>query len=138
MTFRVLVVDDHPMMRGALRTALELLAEDVIVAPAGSLQDAFRQLATQPLPDLVLLDLNLPDACGTATIGTPCHRPSEQPPIPAWVTNACARPSTESCGTQRCTVVLAGTGPSAARSVCAPTCTTISRSRSPKAAKQSR
>jgi DNA-binding NarL/FixJ family response regulator len=70
MAFRVLVVDDHPMMRGALRTALELLAEDVVVVPAGSLQDAFRQLATtQPLPDLVLLDLNLPDACGTATIG---------------------------------------------------------------------
>ena len=69
MTFRVLVVDDHPMMRGALRTALELLGEDVVVVPAGSLQDAFRQLAAQPLPDLVLLDLNLPDACGTATIG---------------------------------------------------------------------
>ena len=36
---------------------------------AGSLQDAFRQFATQAQPDLVLLDLNLPDACGTATIG---------------------------------------------------------------------
>jgi DNA-binding NarL/FixJ family response regulator len=69
MTIKVLVVDDHPMMRGALRTALETLTEDVMVAPAGSLQDAFRQLATQPQPDLVLLDLNLPDACGTATIG---------------------------------------------------------------------
>jgi len=57
------------MMRGALRTALELLSEDVVVVPAGSLQEAFRQLSTQPLPDLVLLDLNLPDACGTATIG---------------------------------------------------------------------
>ena len=69
MAFKVLVVDDHPMMRGAFRTALETLAEDVIVTLAGSLQDAFRQLATQPQPDLVLLDLNLPDACGTATIG---------------------------------------------------------------------
>lgn len=69
MTVKVLVVDDHPMMRGALRTALETLTEDVMVALAGSLQDAFRQLATQPQPDLVLLDLNLPDACGTATIG---------------------------------------------------------------------
>lgn len=69
MTLRVLVVDDHPMMRGALRTALETFSEDVIVTPAGSLQDAFRQLATQAQPDLVLLDLNLPDACGTATIG---------------------------------------------------------------------
>jgi DNA-binding NarL/FixJ family response regulator len=69
MTVKVLVVDDHPMMRGALRTALETLTEDVIVVLAGSLQDAFRQLATQAQPDLVLLDLNLPDACGTATIG---------------------------------------------------------------------
>jgi DNA-binding NarL/FixJ family response regulator len=69
MTVRVLVVDDHPMMRGALRTALETLTEDVTVMLAGSLQDAFRQLATHAQPDLVLLDLNLPDACGTATIG---------------------------------------------------------------------
>jgi DNA-binding NarL/FixJ family response regulator len=69
MTVKVLVVDDHPMMRGALRTALETLTEDVVVVLAGSLQDAFRQLAAQAQPDLVLLDLNLPDACGTATIG---------------------------------------------------------------------
>lgn len=69
MTVRVLVVDDHPMMRGALRTALETLTEDVTVVLAGSLQDAFRQLANHAQPDLVLLDLNLPDACGTATIG---------------------------------------------------------------------
>ena len=69
MTLKVLVVDDHPMMRGALRTALETLSEDVVVVMAGSLQDAFRQLAAQAQPDLVLLDLNLPDACGTATIG---------------------------------------------------------------------
>lgn len=69
MTVKVLVVDDHPMMRGAFRTALETLTEDVNVTLAGSLEDAFRQLAAHPQPDLVLLDLNLPDACGTATIG---------------------------------------------------------------------
>ena len=74
MTVKVLVVDDHPMMRGAFRTALETLSEDVTVVLAGSLQDAFRQLATQAQPDLVLLDLNLPDACGTATIGAFRHR----------------------------------------------------------------
>jgi DNA-binding NarL/FixJ family response regulator len=69
MTVKVLVVDDHPLVRGALRTALETLTEDVVVVLAGSLQDAFRHLASQSQPDLVLLDLNLPDACGTATIG---------------------------------------------------------------------
>ena len=64
MTVKVLVVDDHPMMRGALRTALEILTEDVVVVLAGSLQDAFRQLATQPQPDLVLLDLVMPGMSG--------------------------------------------------------------------------
>ncbi len=69
MGFSVLIVDDHPMMRGALRSAIETMAEDVAVVLAGSLADAFRHLDGNKPPELVLLDLNLPDACGTATIG---------------------------------------------------------------------
>ncbi|MGE0798514.1 MAG: response regulator [Lautropia sp.] len=65
----ILVIDDHPMMRGALRSALEMMTEDVIVIVAGALEDAFRLLDRHRPPELVLLDLNLPDACGIATIG---------------------------------------------------------------------
>lgn len=70
---RVLVVDDHPLMRNAMRSALETLMDAVSIDFAGSLEDAFRQsnIAEQ---DLVLLDLNLPDARGSATIGAYCHR----------------------------------------------------------------
>ncbi len=70
---RVLVVDDHPLMRQAMRTAIESCMDVVDVDFAGSLEDALR-LSRGGDQDLVLLDLNLPDASGTATIGAYCHR----------------------------------------------------------------
>lgn len=70
---RVLVVDDHPLMRNAMRSALETFMDSVEIDFAGTLEDAFRQ-STAADQDLVLLDLNLPDARGTATIGAYCHR----------------------------------------------------------------
>lgn len=70
---RVLVVDDHPLMRNAMRSALETLMDTVEIDFAGSLEDAFRQSSATD-QDLVLLDLNLPDARGSATIGAYCHR----------------------------------------------------------------
>lgn len=70
---RVLVVDDHPLMRNAMRSALEALMDSVEIDFAGSLEDAFRQSQAAD-QDLVLLDLNLPDARGSATIGAYCHR----------------------------------------------------------------
>ncbi|MET0508919.1 MAG: response regulator transcription factor, partial [Burkholderiaceae bacterium] len=70
---RILVVDDHPLMRNAIRTALETLMDAVEIEFAGSLEDAFR-LSRGAEQDLVLLDLNLPDAHGSATIGAYCHR----------------------------------------------------------------
>lgn len=70
---RVLVVDDHPLMRSAMRSALETLMDTVSIDFAGSLEDAFRQ-SSSTVQDLVLLDLNLPDARGSATVGAYCHR----------------------------------------------------------------
>ena len=70
---RVLVVDDHPLIRNAMRSALETMMETVSIDFAGSLEDAFRQSSASD-QDLVLLDLNLPDARGSATIGAYCHR----------------------------------------------------------------
>lgn len=68
MTQSVLLVDDHPIVRGAIRSLIESISEDVHVWVAGSLADAFQHLSTQPAPDIAIVDLGLPDACGTATI----------------------------------------------------------------------
>ena len=63
--------------------------------------------------------------CGTTSIGTPAYMASLTLFIPPWVTNSAARASTSSCGTERRTSTLAGSGPSAAGSVCPVETTTV-------------
>jgi two-component system response regulator DevR len=58
---RVLLVDDHAIVRQGLRSILELQPEISVVAEAGSPERAIEQLE-QARPDLVLLDLKLGDA----------------------------------------------------------------------------
>ena len=65
---KVLVVDDHPLIREALRNVLaELDAQSELLESADS-AGALRTAATHPDIDLVLLDLNLPDAQGFTTL----------------------------------------------------------------------
>jgi DNA-binding NarL/FixJ family response regulator len=62
---RVLIVDDHPMVREGLRSMLGDVVE--IVAEAGTGADALT-LARARTPDLVLLDLELPDVDGLTVL----------------------------------------------------------------------
>ncbi len=63
---RVLLVDDHPMVREGLRGMLE--AADVeVVAEAGTGEEALRAAAAHA-PDVVLLDLELPDLDGLTVL----------------------------------------------------------------------
>lgn len=64
MSQRFLVVDDHPLMREAIRSTLAMLAPDSEVAAAASLSEAITLLGADPPIDLTLLDLRLPDAQG--------------------------------------------------------------------------
>ena len=65
---KVLVVDDHPLIREALRNVLaELDAKCELLESADS-AGALRIVAARPDIDLVLLDLNLPDAEGFTTL----------------------------------------------------------------------
>lgn len=64
---RILLVDDHPMMRRGLRDLLELEADLQPVGEAGSGPDALR-LAEELEPDLILLDLNMPGMDGLETL----------------------------------------------------------------------
>ena len=61
MAHRILVVDDEPQIRRALRAALQ--AEGYAVELAGSGGEALDRVAADP-PELVILDLGLPDMDG--------------------------------------------------------------------------
>jgi len=63
---RVLLVDDHPMVREGLRSMLTDDAID-IVAEAGTAAEAIR-LTIEAAPDVVLLDMELPDLDGLSTL----------------------------------------------------------------------
>jgi DNA-binding NarL/FixJ family response regulator len=56
---RILIVDDHPVMRGGIRACLHDLDAAIGFVEAADLQEAVRAAKTEPA-DLVLLDLALP------------------------------------------------------------------------------
>jgi DNA-binding NarL/FixJ family response regulator len=63
---RVLIVDDHPMVREGVRRMLEPAGVQ-IAGEAGTGEDALRMAAALE-PDVVLLDLELPDLDGLAVL----------------------------------------------------------------------
>lgn len=64
---RVIIVDDHPVVRVGLRTMLESDDRIAVVALAGSAQEAFREVE-RTLPDVVLMDLRMPEIDGIEAI----------------------------------------------------------------------
>jgi two-component system response regulator DevR len=62
-SIRVLLVDDSPLIRLGLRSALEDYPDITIVAEAGTATDGIAAVAKFK-PDIVLLDLHLPDKPG--------------------------------------------------------------------------
>ena len=61
---KVLLVDDHPLIRSALQSVIEGLGDDVAVVGAGSARETREVLAASSDYDLLLLDLQLGDANG--------------------------------------------------------------------------
>jgi DNA-binding NarL/FixJ family response regulator len=57
----ILIVDDHPLFREGLKILLSSLEPKVRTSEAGTVAEAV-SLAATGLPDLVLLDMNLPGA----------------------------------------------------------------------------
>ena len=55
---RIVLVDDHPMMRRGMRQLIEMQEGLEVVAEAGSGEEALTVVATHQ-PDMILMDLNM-------------------------------------------------------------------------------
>ncbi len=64
---RIILVDDHQILREGLRALLESEPDLRVVAEAGNGKDAIR-LAERHVPDIVVMDLGLPDMSGLEAI----------------------------------------------------------------------
>lgn len=68
---RVLLVDDHPVVRAGLKAFLELQDDLRVTAEAGTVAEAREHLTSahpEDLPNLAIVDLKLPDGRGTDLI----------------------------------------------------------------------
>lgn len=67
MASRVMLIDDHPVVRQGLHSYLSLQSDLEVVAEAGTLAQARERLAAGGI-DIVLLDLQMPDGSGLSLL----------------------------------------------------------------------
>jgi DNA-binding NarL/FixJ family response regulator len=60
----IIIVDDHPLFRDAMKAALSASADKMIISEAGSLDEATALLSGDSDCDLILLDLKMPGVQG--------------------------------------------------------------------------
>ena len=75
-----LVVDDHPLFCDALELTLRSVSDFTHVKTADRLESALAQISGAPPPDLIVLDLNLPDVNGLDGL-IRLKRMSEETPV---------------------------------------------------------
>ena len=77
---KILIVDDHPMFREALRSAVKFSRKDAEILEAGSIEAAHEIIRDEPGIEIVLLDLSLPGTRGfdgLILLGYPLHPPGK-------------------------------------------------------------
>jgi two-component system, NarL family, nitrate/nitrite response regulator NarL len=65
--FSILLIDDHPVLRNGIKQLLRTNPFLTVIAEASTGQDGV-QLALEYEPDLILLDLNMPEFSGIDTL----------------------------------------------------------------------
>lgn len=88
--YRIVIADDHPLFRGALRQALVDIYDNIEVEEAGSLEQVIDLLDNKSDPDLVLLDLKMPGVQGFSGL---IFLRAQYPAIPVVVVSATEEPS---------------------------------------------
>jgi DNA-binding NarL/FixJ family response regulator len=88
---RVLIVDDHPAFRRALRSALRMVGTIEVAGEAGGGIAATEQVRSVD-PDVVIMDLSMPDLDGIAAMRV-IHR--TRPSLPVVILTAYADPGME-------------------------------------------
>jgi DNA-binding NarL/FixJ family response regulator len=91
MSDQILIVDDHPLFRAALRGALAAGCSGCEFVEADSVASLFDALEQHPQIDLLLLDLNLPGAYGFCVLA---HLRGSRPELPVVVVSATDDPYT--------------------------------------------
>jgi DNA-binding NarL/FixJ family response regulator len=84
-TYRLVIADDHPLFRGALREAMAGLLEAVDIAEAGTFDDVVALLDRGGDIDLVLLDLAMPGVRGFSGL---IYIRAQFPSVPVIVVSA--------------------------------------------------
>jgi DNA-binding NarL/FixJ family response regulator len=72
MTVRVVVADDHPVVRDGLRALLASLPDFELVGEAANGREAVRSAVTDR-PDVIVMDLRMPDLDGVAATAEICR-----------------------------------------------------------------
>ncbi|HEX2656318.1 MAG TPA: response regulator transcription factor, partial [Xanthobacteraceae bacterium] len=84
-TYQLVIADDHPLFRGALREAVSGLLERVEIAEAGTFDDVVALLDKGGEIDLVLLDLTMPGVRGFSGL---LYIRAQYPSVPVIVVSA--------------------------------------------------
>jgi DNA-binding NarL/FixJ family response regulator len=84
-TYRIVIADDHPLFRGALREAVRGIFADAQVEEAGSFDDLTALLDKRREADLVLLDLAMPGVSGFSGL---IYMRAQYPEIPVVIVSA--------------------------------------------------
>ena len=89
-TINVVVVDDHPFMRGGVAAILRSQSDMSVVDEAGTAAEAIAAYLRH-VPDLVVIDLGLPDDSGL-NAAAPGPAPQYQPILPVQIRICCLGP----------------------------------------------
>jgi DNA-binding NarL/FixJ family response regulator len=83
--YRLVIADDHPLFRGALREAVAGLFKQVDIGEAGSFDDVAKLLEHGGEVDLILLDLSMPGVRGFSGL---MYLRAQYPSVPIVVVSA--------------------------------------------------